>query len=173
MTLRRSQDEVSQELADLANLDIEALKRRWRKLTGKPAPEHLPQHLLVRLVAYRHQVAAFGDLDNPSIKLLREIAKSRADRKTGAGVPTLESLEISARRTGHLAPGTVIGREHDGAMHHVMVLVEGFAWNGKTYRSLSEVAFAITGTKWNGPRFFGLKDRRKTSTSGAARGEPR
>lgn len=174
MTLRRSQDEVSQELADLNGLEIEALKGRWRKLSGKPAPEHLPRHLLVRLVAYRIQSIAFGDLGGPSLKLLREIAKSRADRKAGKGVPTLESLELSARRTGHLAPGTVIGREHDGAMHHIMVLAEGFAWNGKTYRSLSEVAFAITGTKWNGPRFFGLKERRRTSAgAGAARGKPR
>jgi len=173
MSLRRSQGEVSQELADLANLDLDALKRRWRKLTGRPAAEHLPRHLLVRLVAYRIQAAAFGDLDSPSVKLLREIAKSRADRKTGTGVPTLESLDLSARRTGHLAAGTVIGREHDGAMHHVMVLAEGFAWNGKTYRSLSEVAFAITGTKWNGPRFFGLKNHRSRSSRGATRGEPR
>ena len=173
MSLRRSQEEVSQELVELANLEIEALKGRWRKLTGKPAPDQLPRNLLVRLVAYRIQAAAFGDLESSSVKLLREIAKTRPDRKNGAGVPTLESLEISARRTGHLAPGTVIGREHDGTMHHIMVLAEGFAWNGKTYRSLSEVAFAITGTKWNGPRFFGLKERRKTPTSGAARGEPR
>lgn len=167
MSVRQSQDEVSQNLADLSNLEIEALKRRWRKLAGKHAPVHLPRHLLVRLVAYRIQATAFGDLESSSVKVLREIAKSRADRGAGTGVPTLESLELSARRTGHLAPGTVIGREHDGTMHHVMVLAEGFGWNGKTYRSLSEVAFAITGTKWNGPRFFGLKAHRKPSRDDA------
>lgn len=173
MSLRRSQDEVSQDLAGLANLDLEVLRRRWQKLTGRPAPGHLPRHLLIRLVAYRIQANAFGDLDGPSLKLLREIAKSRADLGTGMGVPTLESLDLSGRRTGQLASGTVIGREHGGTMHHVMILADGFAWNGKTFRSLSEVAFAITGTKWNGPRFFGLQERRRASASGATRGKPR
>ena len=55
------------------------------------------------------------------------------------------------------------GCEHGGTMHHVMVLTDGFAWNGKTYRSLSEVANAITGTRWNGPRFFGLRGSGKVS----------
>ena len=173
MSIRRSQTEVSQDLAGLLNLDFDALRRRWRKLTGRTAPEHLPRHLIVRLVAYRIQANVFGDLDRANIKLLREIAKNRVHKRTGTGVPTLESLEISARRTGHLAPGTVIGREHNATMHHVMVLAEGFAWNGKTYRSLSEVAFAITGTKWNGPRFFGLQERRRASASGSTRGKPR
>ena len=53
----------------------------------------------------------------------------------------------------------MLGREWNGQMHRVAVLAEGFAWNGKTYPSLSKVAFAITGTRWNGPRFFGLRDR--------------
>jgi hypothetical protein len=75
----------------------------------------------------------------------------------------LDSLDLSSRGKTALAPGTVIGREHGGTMHHVMVLTDGFAWNGQTYRSLSEVAFAITGTKWNGPRFFGIKGHFKTS----------
>lgn len=84
----------------------------------------------------------------------------------------MESLNLSSRGARSLAPGTVIGREHGGTVHHVMVLTDGFAWNGTTYRSLSEVAYAITGTRWNGPRFFGLKSNRKlpvgNSTEGAA-----
>ena len=63
------------------------------------------------------------------------------------------------RRTAELRPGTVLGREWNGRMHRVAVLADGFAWNGKTYPSLSKVAFAITGTRWNGPRFFGLRDK--------------
>jgi hypothetical protein len=58
-----------------------------------------------------------------------------------------------------LRPGTTLSREWNGQMQRVSVLSEGFAWNGKTYRSLSQVAFAITGTRWNGPRFFGLRDK--------------
>lgn len=157
MTGSRIEDQVSQEMAGLAELDLEALRRRWRRLTGRPTPEHLSKQLLIRLIAYRIQADVFGDLDGRSIKLLRRIAEQQAKDKTGTGVPTLESLNVSSRGAHSLAPGTVIGREHNGTMHHVMVLAEGFAWNGVTYRSLSEVAFAITGTRWNGPRFFGLK----------------
>ena len=57
-------------------------------------------------------------------------------------------------------PGTVLVREWDRKSHRVMVMPDGFAWNGETFDSLSEIAFTITGTKWNGPRFFGLRDRR-------------
>ena len=59
----------------------------------------------------------------------------------------------------NVRPGTMLGREWNGRMHRVAVLADGFAWNGKTYPSLSKVAFAITGTRWNGPRFFGLRDK--------------
>jgi Protein of unknown function (DUF2924) len=53
----------------------------------------------------------------------------------------------------------VLGREWNGQMHRVAALADGFAWNGNTYSSLSQIAFAITGTRWNGPRFFGLRDK--------------
>ena len=59
-----------------------------------------------------------------------------------------------------LLPGTVLTREWNGQMHRVMVVKDGFAWDGRSYDSLSTVAFAITGTKWNGPRFFGLRDQK-------------
>ena len=170
MSILHKEGEVSQELAGLAELDLETLRRRWRQLTGRPAPEHLPKQLLNRLIAYRIQADAFGDLDRESIRLLRQIAEQRAKGKAGAGVPTLESLNISSRGAKALAPGTVIGREHGGTMHHVMVLADGFAWNGATYRSLSEVAFAITGTRWNGPRFFGLRSNLKAQASNQREG---
>jgi hypothetical protein len=66
-----------------------------------------------------------------------------------------------------LTPGTVLVREWDRQSQRVMVMADGFAWNGQTYDSLSKVAFAITGTKWNGPRFFGLRDKDDRSTMGA------
>ena len=62
-------------------------------------------------------------------------------------------------RIADVRPGTVLGREWNGRMQRVAVRADGFAWNGKTYPSLSQVAFAITGTRWNGPRFFGLRDK--------------
>jgi hypothetical protein len=64
------------------------------------------------------------------------------------------------RKQVELAPGTVLMREWNDQPQRVMVMADGFAWNGRTYDSLSKVAFAITGTRWNGPRFFGLRDRK-------------
>jgi hypothetical protein len=63
------------------------------------------------------------------------------------------------RRRADLKPGTILIREWKRCSHRVMVVDEGFAWNGKTYDSLSKIACAITGTRWNGPRFFGLRDK--------------
>jgi len=164
MSVRHTKSEISQELADLAHLDLDTLRRRWRRLNSRPVPEHLPRHLLVRLIAYRIQAETFGDLDSKSIKLLQGLAQQKAKLGGGAsGVPTLESLNLSSRGARPLLTGTVIGREHGGTMHHVTVLADGFAWQGTIYRSLSEVAYAITGTRWNGPRFFGLKSNRKVS----------
>ena len=65
----------------------------------------------------------------------------------------------TSRPTADIRPGTMLGREWNGRMHRVAVLADGFAWNGKTYPSLSKIAHAITGTRWNGPRFFGLRER--------------
>jgi len=172
MGSRLTELEVSQELAGLAELDVDTLRGRWRRLTGRPAPGHLTKQFLIRLVAYLIQSDAFGDLDSQSKKLLGRIAEQRPKVKASAIVPTLESLNISSRGAKSLAPGTVIGREHGGAMHHVMVQADGFAWNGVTYRSLSEVAFAITGTRWNGPRFFGLKTSGKARTGGCKSDAP-
>jgi hypothetical protein len=63
------------------------------------------------------------------------------------------------RSRTELRPGILLTREWNGHLQRIMVLADGFSWNGKTYRSLSKVAFAITGARWNGPRFFGLRDR--------------
>jgi hypothetical protein len=76
-------------------------------------------------------------------------------RPTGGLTPTDEF----GRRRAELKPGTILMREWNAQAYRVMVVDEGFAWNGKTYDSLSKVAFAITGTNWNGPRFFGLRDK--------------
>ena len=70
-----------------------------------------------------------------------------------------------SRHTTELRPGTILGREWNGQMQQVAVLADGFAWNGKTYPSLSKAAFAITGTRWNGPKFFGLRDKPAKASS--------
>jgi hypothetical protein len=71
---------------------------------------------------------------------------------------------VSTSINTELTPGTVLVREWDRQSQRVMVMANGFAWNGQTFDSLSKVAFAITGTKWNGPRFFGLRDKEDRST---------
>jgi hypothetical protein len=70
-----------------------------------------------------------------------------------------------SRRTVELRPGTILSREWNGQMQRVAVLPGGFAWDGNTYPSLSQVALAITGTRWNGPRFFGLRDKPSKGSS--------
>ena len=75
-------------------------------------------------------------------------------------------VSFDQKRT-ELTPGTVLTREWDRRSQRVMVMADGFAWNGQTYDSLSKVAFAITGTRWNGPRFFALRDKEDRSTMGA------
>ena len=148
-------DPEAEQISALQDFDTAALRHRWRALTGRLLPPHLPRSLVIRLLAYHIQADAFGDLDTDTARILDRIAKQQQNLP-GKGKPTLESLGLSSRGERKLSMGTVLVREHAGINHHVMVLEEGFAWNGTTYRSLSEVARAITGTRWNGRRFFGL-----------------
>jgi len=138
------------EIARLRDLDIVALRRRWHIVFGRRPPPHLLRHLLFRIVAYRLQADQLGDLDNASRRLLDG---SGSPEKAGQNAATL------VRRIVNVRPGTSLSREWNGHMQQVTVLPEGFTWNGKIYPSLSKVAFAITGTRWNGPRFFGLRDK--------------
>jgi hypothetical protein len=141
---------VETEIARLRGLDLEALRARWQTIHGKRAPPHVPKHLLFRMLAYRLQAEAMGDLDAESRRTLDRIGSPEHPR---------QDVAASKPRTHSIRPGTVLGREWKGQMHRVAVLDGGFAWDGKTYLSLSQVALAITGTRWNGPRFFGLRDR--------------
>jgi hypothetical protein len=153
-TTRSFEDEI----AHLRGLDLGGLRARWQSVFQRQAPVHLTRHLLFAVIAYRLQADRFGDLDHATKQVLdRTIAKEAR--------PTLSSrlASFDQKRT-ELTPGTVLVREWDRQSQRVTVLANGFAWNGKTYDSLSKVAFAITGTKWNGPRFFGLRDKENRST---------
>src|SRR5215472_14775507 len=138
------------EIARLRGLDIAVLRSRWHVMFGRRPPAHLPRHLLFRILAYRLQVDRLGDLDDASRRLLD---RSGSPEKAGQNAANLK------QRIADVRPGTSLGREWNGRLQRVTVLTDGFAWNGKTYPSLSQVAFAITGTRWNGPRFFGLRDK--------------
>ena len=138
------------EIARLRDLDIVALRRRWHTVFGRRAPLHIPRHLLFRILTYRMQADRLGDLDNASRRLLDD---------SGSPEKAAQNAAPLVRRIANVRPGTSLSREWNGHMQRVMVFADGFAWNGKTYPSLSQVAFAITGTRWNGPRFFGLRDK--------------
>jgi hypothetical protein len=142
------------EIARLRDLDLAGLRARWRTTFRRTAADHLPRHLLFRVLAYRLQAERFGHLDKDTQRFLDRVASGARD---GGEIKTMDG---HPSRNG-LQPGTILNREWNGALQQVMVLDQGFAWNGTTYRSLTEVAFAITGTRWSGPRFFGLRDRPK------------
>ena len=148
---------VEDEIAHLRGLDLEGLRARWRSVFQRQAPAHLTRHLLFAVICYRLQADRFGDLDHATKQVLdRAIAKE-------AGPTMFSRLASFDQKRTELKPGTVLVREWDRQSQRVMVMANGFAWNGQTYDSLSKVAFAITGTKWNGPRFFGLRDKEDPS----------
>ncbi len=133
-------------LASLPTLDREELLERWRALYAKPAPPHISRPILIRAIAYRMQEQVFGGLKPATRRLLQRVAEEiRAGRPiTSVPSPTLK-------------PGTRLLREWNGTTHEVIVLEDGVLFRGKHHRSLSEVARLITGSRWSGPRFFGLK----------------
>ena len=161
-------DRVSASLAALAGMDAAALDRRWRRVFGAAPPPTLPPAQRARVIAYRLQAIAYGDLDRDTARDLDRLAQARGhSSEEGVATPT-PVLPVPDRR-GH-TPGVTLSREWAGVMHTVQVLEAGYAWNGAIYDSLSRVAQLITGTKWNGPRFFGLRAK---ATGGAEIGRGR
>jgi hypothetical protein len=162
-TTRSSETSVEDEIAHLRDLDLKRLGARWQSVFKRPPLPHLPRHLLFAVLAFRIQADRLGDLDHETRKVLD---RTNANESGLAMADRLMSLD---RKRTDLTPGTMLVREWDRKSHRVMVLADGFAWNGETYDSLSKVAFAITGTRWNGPRFFGLRDKQTPPTLEARR----
>src|SRR3979490_1576906 len=144
---------IEAEIAHLRGLDLKGLRSRWQSVFQRPPPGHLPRHLLFAIIAYRIQANRFGDLDHETRQLL-----DRTGAKESGTALSARLVSFDQKRT-ELTPGTVLVREWDRQSQRVMVMSDGFAWNGQTYDTLSKVALAITGTRWNGPRFFGLRDK--------------
>jgi hypothetical protein len=148
---------VENEIAHMRGLDLGGLRSRWQGVFQRPAPAHLTRHLLFAVIAYRLQADRIGDLDHATLQVLdRTVAKEEGPAMSA------RLASFDQKRT-ELSPGTILIREWDRRSQRVMVMADGFAWNGQTYDSLSKVAFAITGTRWNGPRFFGLRDKEDRS----------
>ena len=144
------QKTIDLEIAGLRDLDLGDLRARWHTVLGRRPSPHLPRHLLFRVLAYRLQADHFGDLDSESRRLLDS---------AGSPVDAGKRAVDRGRLITDVRPDTVLLREWNGRTQRVTVLAEGFSWNGQMYPSLSKIAFAMTGTRWNGPKFFGLRDK--------------
>src|SRR5258705_3138717 len=134
------------EIGRLPALSLLELRNRWKTLFGHPAPKSLRRTFLARAMAYQMQVEAYGGLSAATKRRLREIANAVRNGDANA-------IPGSSR----IKPGTQMIRQWQNTTHTVTALAEGFEWKGRTYRSLSAVANAITGTNWNGFAFFGIK----------------
>ncbi len=151
-------ERLKSEIARIKTLGLDELRAQWRNVFAKRAPKTLSRSLLIRILAYRVQADALGDLD---VRILRVLDGYGArDKRVRQGERKNERSDARSSSRPHIKPGSVLVRECAGRVHRVMALDAGFAWEGGMYRSLSEVARAITGTRWNGRRFFGV-DRQK------------
>ena len=139
-------------LSRLPTLEIGELRQQWRGLYKTQPPANLSRELLLRAVAYRMQEVALRGLRPVRQRQLRQIAQQY--KQTGAA---------NTPRHPELKPGTRLIREWQGRTYDVLVLDDGFSWQGTSYRSLSAIARKITGTAWSGPLFFGLKPNRSAT----------
>jgi hypothetical protein len=133
------------DLAALGDLPLNELKERWSDLFGSACPPRMSRNILVRAIAYRIQERALGGLDRST---RRRLDRAAADLAAGRNPAPLAPK---------IKPGTRLLREWQGKVHEVIVLEKGVDFRGKPWPSLSAVAREITGTRWSGPRFFGLK----------------
>ena len=144
---------LARELASLPTLDRPALAERWRELYRTEPPARIGSGFLTSAIAYRLQEQALGGL-KPATQ--RYLAKVAAEAACANG--TVRNKVAAPPAT--IKPGTRLLREWHGVTYEVLVLENGVQCNGVQYRSLSEAARSITGTKWSGPLFFGLKKKR-------------
>jgi hypothetical protein len=152
----RQRDAGREALSRLPKLDLRELREEWRFLYKTDASPHLSRELLIRAVAYRMQEVALGGLRPEPQRQLRQIAQELKQTAEGA-----------KRFRPQLKPGTRLLREWQGRTYEVVVLDDGFCWQGAQYRSLSAIARKITGTAWSGPLFFGLNQNRSAGRRSA------
>lgn len=139
---------VADEIAALSGATRADLTSRWRALYDSEPPRRISRDLLTCALAYRFQELALGGLKPATRRLLAKVAADASARR---------SILPSAPST--LVPGTVLLRNWHGIEHQVIISEHGVEFRSRQYKSLSEVAQRITGSKWSGPLFFGLKQR--------------
>ena len=151
--------DVAKALVRLSEVTIFELRGEWRRLHRMPPPMRLSRDLLIRGISYKLQERAYGGLSTATARKLEQAAAGPPSR--GAAKPT---PSVSLR------PGTRLVREWHGVTHTALIHADGIEWRGQRYHSLSVVARKITGARWSGPRFFGLRRRSRDSTSTARAG---
>jgi len=139
-------EDLAREVGSLSTLGSKALKDKWLALYGAEPPRQISRVLMLRALAYRIQEKSLAGIKPATRRLLMQFAHDGANGSALAAAP---SCTVKA--------GAVLVREWRGISHQVSVLEKGFCFRGKRYRSLSEVAREITGTRWSGPLFFGFK----------------
>ena len=137
--------EVEAQVERIGAMRIIELRALYRQTFRSDPPKAFGPDLLRRSIAYRIQEKAYGGLDRATSRLLRDLVAQYAKNPGKLSLP---------RR---IKPGAVLVRKWKGERHRVMVMEQGFSYDGKPYESLSEIARLITGARWNGPRFFGLR----------------
>jgi hypothetical protein len=143
---------VEDELDRLPVMPIAQLRVRYSEVFRTESPKAFGPDLLRRSIAHRIQEKAYGGLSRSAQRLFDQMIKAYAAKPNG-------KLVLPRR----IKPGSVLVREWKGRSHRVMVLADGFAYDGATYSNLSEIAVLITGTRWSGPRFFGLRSKTQES----------
>ncbi len=138
-------NKIAEQLAELETLARPELRARWDRAFGQPAPKWASRDLLLRALAHHLQEQAEGGLSKAALRRLAELA----DPKINGG-----RARPAAPRP---RPGTRLIREWRGEVHRVNVIEGGFDYRGEHYASLSRIAREITGTRWSGPLFFGLR----------------
>ena len=151
---------IEQEIAVLRDLPYPELCQLWIRQYGTPPPKGARRLLLERSASYWLQVKRFGGL-SPAARRTLKIAMAEVKAKAHAKAASVRAKSGGAKAAVSaspvpLRPGTRLLREWNGRQHLVEVLEDGFAFEGKSYRSLSAIARRITGVQWSGPRFFGL-----------------
>lgn len=146
--------DISQQISNLRTMTRDSLDLLWQERLNRPAPDGVRKELLVRVLAYRIQELAFGGLSGQ--------ARRRLDQLSSA----TDSDQRNSGQTIKAGIGTQLIRAWRGKTYTVVVQESGFHFDGRSYRSLSEIARHITGTQWSGPLFFGLKShgQKKGST---------
>jgi len=138
------------EIEDLDQLSRAELRELWEREFAEKPPRCFGRDILALGIAYAQQERRYGGLRKPVARELNRLLARVLGESSGSGDHTMPLPRA----------GTVLVREWRGVTHHVTIVEDGFRWNGKTYPSLSTIARAITGTNWNGPRFFGMRERR-------------